>query len=91
VCLENPSFRWAIFSFVTEEVTLVNEKVTLISCVIAGLDSAIHGASPRVERVSMDHRGKPGGDEEDQRIDWPRLIRSQNVGGRSIMAQTPQA
>jgi len=27
---------------------------------------------------------------EEQRIDWLRLIRSQNVGPRGIMAQTPQ-
>jgi hypothetical protein len=27
----------------------------------------------------------------EQRIDWLRLIRSQNVGPRGIMAQTPQA
>jgi hypothetical protein len=26
-----------------------------------------------------------------QRIDWLRLIRSENVGPRGIMAQTPQA
>jgi len=28
---------------------------------------------------------------EAQRIDWLRLIRSDNVGPRGIMAQTPQA
>jgi hypothetical protein len=28
---------------------------------------------------------------DDQRIDWLRLIRSDNVGPRGIMAQTPQA
>jgi hypothetical protein len=28
---------------------------------------------------------------EEQRIDWLRLIRSDNVGPRGIMAQTPQA
>jgi hypothetical protein len=28
---------------------------------------------------------------DDQRIDWLRLIRSQNIGPRGIMAQTPQA
>ena len=28
---------------------------------------------------------------DEQRIDWLRLIRSQNVGPRGIMAQTPQA
>jgi hypothetical protein len=27
----------------------------------------------------------------DQRLDWLRLIRSENVGPRGIMAQTPQA
>jgi len=27
---------------------------------------------------------------DEQRIDWLRLIRSQNVGPRGIMAQTPQ-
>jgi len=27
---------------------------------------------------------------DDQRIDWLRLIRSDNVGPRGIMAQTPQ-
>ena len=58
---------------------------------VAGLDLAIHGASLRVERVSMDHRVIPGGDEADQRIDWLRLIHSQNVGPRGIVAQTPQA
>jgi DprA/Smf-like nucleotide binding protein involved in DNA uptake len=26
----------------------------------------------------------------DQRLDWLRLIRSENVGPRGIMAQTPQ-
>jgi hypothetical protein len=31
--------------------------------VIAGLDPAIHAASPHVKRVSMDRRVKPGGDE----------------------------
>jgi DprA-like N-terminal HHH domain len=28
---------------------------------------------------------------EEQRLDWLRLIRSDNVGPRGIMAQTPQA
>jgi hypothetical protein len=28
---------------------------------------------------------------EEERIDWLRLIRSENVGPRGIMAQTPQA
>jgi DNA processing protein len=28
---------------------------------------------------------------DEQRIDWLRLIRSDNVGPRGIMAQTPQA
>jgi hypothetical protein len=64
------------FSLVTDTETIVNENVTPISCVIAGLDPAIHGAAPRVVRVSMDHRVKPGGDESEQRIDWLRLIRS---------------
>jgi hypothetical protein len=27
---------------------------------------------------------------DDQRLDWLRLIRSDNVGPRGIMAQTPQ-
>jgi gluconate kinase len=27
---------------------------------------------------------------DEQRIDWLRLIRSENVGPRGIMAQTPQ-
>jgi hypothetical protein len=27
---------------------------------------------------------------DDQRLDWLRLIRSENVGPRGIMAQTPQ-
>jgi DprA-like N-terminal HHH domain len=27
---------------------------------------------------------------DEQRIDWLRLIRSQNVGPRGIMAQTPE-
>jgi hypothetical protein len=28
---------------------------------------------------------------DDERLDWLRLIRSENVGPRGIMAQTPQA
>jgi len=28
---------------------------------------------------------------DEQRIDWLRLIRSQNIGPRGIMAQTPEA
>jgi DNA processing protein len=28
---------------------------------------------------------------DDQRLDWLRLIRSDHVGPRGIMAQTPQA
>jgi hypothetical protein len=28
---------------------------------------------------------------DEQRVDWLRLIRSQNIGPRGIMAQTPQA
>jgi hypothetical protein len=28
---------------------------------------------------------------DEQRLDWLRLIRSQNVGPRGIMAQTPEA
>jgi hypothetical protein len=28
---------------------------------------------------------------DEQRVDWLRLIRSDNVGPRGIMAQTPQA
>ncbi|HXD46723.1 MAG TPA: hypothetical protein VN655_16465 [Pseudolabrys sp.] len=28
---------------------------------------------------------------DEQRLDWLRLIRSDNVGPRGIMAQTPQA
>jgi hypothetical protein len=28
---------------------------------------------------------------DDQRLDWLRLIRSENVGPSGIMAQTPQA
>jgi hypothetical protein len=28
---------------------------------------------------------------EEQRLDWLRLIRSDNIGPRGIMAQTPQA
>ncbi|MGZ5842774.1 MAG: hypothetical protein ACXWJ8_12690 [Xanthobacteraceae bacterium] len=28
---------------------------------------------------------------DEQRIDWLRLIRSQNIGPRGIMAQMPQA
>jgi hypothetical protein len=31
--------------------------------VIAGLDTAIHAAAPRIRRVSMNHRVKPGGDD----------------------------
>jgi hypothetical protein len=27
---------------------------------------------------------------DEQRIDWLRLIRSQNIGPRGIMAQTPE-
>jgi DNA processing protein len=33
----------------------------------------------------------PAGLTDAQRIDWLRLIRSDNVGPRGIMAQTPQA
>jgi hypothetical protein len=39
----------------------------------------------------MDHRVIPDSYEADQRIDWLRLVRSQNVGPRGIMAQTPEA
>jgi hypothetical protein len=28
---------------------------------------------------------------DEQRLDWLRLIRSQNIGPRDIIAQTPQA
>jgi DNA processing protein len=28
---------------------------------------------------------------DEERLDWLRLIRSENVGPRGIMAQTPQA
>jgi len=28
---------------------------------------------------------------DEQRLDWLRLIRSDNIGPRGIMAQTPQA
>jgi hypothetical protein len=28
---------------------------------------------------------------DEQQLDWLQLIRSQNVGSRGIMAQTPQA
>jgi gluconate kinase len=28
---------------------------------------------------------------DEQRVDWLRLIRSENIGPRGIMAQTPQA
>jgi hypothetical protein len=28
---------------------------------------------------------------DEQRVDWLQLIRSENVGPRGIMAQTPQA
>jgi hypothetical protein len=28
---------------------------------------------------------------DEQRLDWLRLIRSENIGPRGIMAQTPQA
>jgi hypothetical protein len=28
---------------------------------------------------------------EEQRLDWLRLIRTDNIGPRGIMAQTPQA
>jgi hypothetical protein len=30
------------------------------------------------------------GPSDEQRLDWLRLIRSQNVGPRGIMAQTPE-
>jgi gluconate kinase len=39
--------------------------------------------------VSESAAGVPLTNEE--RIDWLRLIRSENVGPRGIMAQTPQA
>jgi hypothetical protein len=70
--------------------TNVNNKVTPISPVIAGRDPATHGAWPRVKPVSIDNRIKPDVDEADQRLDWLRLIRSQNDGPPGIMAQTPQ-
>jgi hypothetical protein len=38
--------------------------------------------------LKADRQGVRLGDE--QRIDWLRLIRSQNIGPRGIMAQTPQ-
>jgi hypothetical protein len=69
VCLENTSLKWARFSFVTDKETLVNEKGTTILWGIAGPDPASHGASPRVERVSMGHQFIAGGDEADQCID----------------------
>jgi hypothetical protein len=37
----------------------------LSAFVIAGLDPAIHVASLRTQRVSMDHRVKPGGDDKE--------------------------
>jgi hypothetical protein len=63
VCLENTSPRWARYCLVTDIGTYVNRKVTTISRVFPGPDTAIHGAVPGVERVSMDHGVKPGGDE----------------------------
>jgi hypothetical protein len=47
---------------------------TIYFLVIAGLDPAIHAASPVVRRVSMDHRVKPGGDDLRDRL--PRLGRT---------------
>jgi hypothetical protein len=64
--------------------------VTIIPRVIAGLDPAIHVAAPHVERVSMDHRVEPGGDELLRRTDLLRFISSQNVEPRGLTAQTPQ-
>ncbi|MGA7790916.1 MAG: hypothetical protein WCA56_22420 [Xanthobacteraceae bacterium] len=39
----------------------------------------------------MDEGKEPIRLTDEQRLDWLRLIRSQNVGPRGIMAQTPQA
>jgi gluconate kinase len=48
--------------------------------------------------MGRDHNGgdvnKPAQDirlSDEQRLDWLRLIRSQNIGPRGIMAQTPEA
>jgi hypothetical protein len=54
-----------------------------------------HGHNDAGAKVS-DRKGNKVGDRrvrlsDEQRIDWLRLIRSQNVGPRGIMAQTPQA
>jgi gluconate kinase len=47
--------------------------------------------------MGRDHNGgdvnKPAQDirlSDEQRLDWLRLIRSQNIGPRGIMAQTPE-
>jgi hypothetical protein len=40
-----------------------NKSDKIPAFVIAGLDPAIHAASPLARRVSMDHRVKPGGDD----------------------------
>jgi hypothetical protein len=40
---------------------------------------------------AVDERRHSVGLSDEQRLDWLRLIRSQNVGPRGIMAQTPQA
>ena len=37
----------------------------------------------------MDERRQSVGLSDEQRLDWLRLIRSQNIGPRGIMAQTP--
>jgi hypothetical protein len=39
----------------------------------------------------MDERTRTTELSDTERLDWLRLIRSDNVGPRGIMAQTPQA
>jgi len=52
--------------------------------VIAGLDPAIHAATKRVQRISMDHRVKPGGDKEDLQVK-----QKPGEGPRHLISETP--
>ena len=63
--------------------------------------SSYHGTNAQEQRPGTTAKTVAGGRvnegekairlTDEQRLDWLRLIRSQNVGPRGIMAQTPQA
>jgi hypothetical protein len=63
--------RWLVIASAAKQSSAAAESLdcfvallfAMTNFVIAGLDPAIHAASPRVRRLSMDHRVKPGGDE----------------------------